>query len=354
MVDTMSHSHDGNRTGHAVAWRAALAERMAEERAHLSDAMFAHLRNVSTEGSNTLIARTLVTVIAKAIETGDPDAVTQWAQTVRVSHEDQTVVALVGAACDVTIDLAQRVEHVDLSALLVFLEILRSHAREALLEGKLPSRAETTHRAVIDSVLALLKARDEATCSHSQATGYWCRRLCEGLGLGAALTERIVRAGMLHDIGKIGTPDRILLKPGPLEPDEWTLMQQHAVYGFEILSEIPALQPYAHIIRAHHERFDGTGYPDALRGTEIPFEARVVAVADAFHAMVSDRPYRAARSYGEAMSVLSQGRGSQWDAEVVDVMIRIAAAERNRSAEAGLAAMTEPMTPSVRTARQVI
>jgi putative nucleotidyltransferase with HDIG domain len=337
----MSDIYDGSGAGHAGAWRAELAERMCEDRARLADSMIARL-GARTPGATPLMARTLVNVIAKAIETSDADAVTQWAQAVRVSHQDHAIVDLVNAVCETAVAYGQRSPHADLSSLLVFLEILRERTRSALVEGRLPSRAETMHRVVIESVLALLKARDEATCIHSQATGYWCRRLAEEMKLGAATTDQIVRAGMLHDIGKIATPDRILFKTGGLDDEEWAVMRQHPIYGAEILSEIPALAPYAPIVRAHHENFDGTGYPDGLRGTEIPFEARVVAVADAFHAMVSDRPYRAARSYGEAMAILTQGRGTQWDAEITDVMVRIAAAERSRSADAGLAAITEP------------
>ncbi len=98
-------------------------------------------------------------------------------------------------------------------------------------------------------------------------------------------------------------------------------MRQHAAFGGEILAQIPSLAQYAPIVRAHHERVDGSGYPDGFAGDLIPFEARVVAVADAFHAMVSDRPYRRAFSYGAAITLLGQGRGTQWDAEVVDAMV---------------------------------
>lgn len=346
----MSDTHDGSRTGHDIAWRAELAERMCEDRARLAEAMIKRLA-ARTPGATSFMARTLVTVIARAIETSDPDAVTQWAQTVRVSHQDNAIVDLVNAVCECAVVFAQRLEHADMSALLVFLEILRERTRSALIDGKLPSRTDSMHRAVIESVLTLLKARDEATCAHSHATGYWCRRLAEAMELGTAVSDRIIRAGMLHDIGKIGTPDKILQKAGALDEDEWAQMRQHPVFGAEVLSEIPALAPYAPIVRAHHERFDGTGYPDGLRGMEIPFEARVVAVADAFHAMVSDRPYRAALSYGEAMTILGDGRGTQWDAEVVDVMVRVAAAERNRSADAGLAGITETFGFSESTAQ---
>ena len=126
---------------------------------------------------------------------------------------------------------------------------------------------------VIEGVLAMLSARDEATCAHSHATGAWCRRMCEAMELPAAQTDIIVKAGMLHDIGKIATPDAILFKPGPLTSDEWTIMQQHAEFGADILAALPALAPYAPIVRAHHERWDGSGYPYGLKGEADPLRS---------------------------------------------------------------------------------
>ncbi len=182
---------------------------------------------------------------------------------------------------------------------------------------------------MIDTVLTMLKARDEATCAHSHATGAWCRRLAQAMGLSAGTTDIVVKAGVLHDIGKIGTPDAILFKAGPLDAGEWAIMQKHAEFGADILAELPALAAYAPIVRAHHERWDGKGYPNRLAGEEIPFEARVVAVADAFHAMISNRPYRPAIAQREAMEILRAGRGTQWDPEVVDAMLTVLEAPRN-------------------------
>ncbi len=116
-------------------------------------------------------------------------------------------------------------------------------------------------------------------------------------------------------------------------------MKRHAEAGAEILSEIPALAPYAPIVATHHEWFDGRGYPHGLRGDDISLESRVVSVADSFHAMTTDRPYRRALSYGEAIAALVDGRGRQWDKEVADVMIALAAEDRNSSADANLSAL---------------
>jgi HD-GYP domain-containing protein (c-di-GMP phosphodiesterase class II) len=185
-------------------------------------------------------------------------------------------------------------------------------------------------------MLVLLRARDEATCTHSRVTGVWCRRIVDALGLDSVIAERTVIGGILHDIGKIATPDAVLFKPGPLDDEEWAIMREHALHGADVLAEIPALAGYAPIVRAHHERTDGRGYPYGLGGDEIPLEARIVAVADAFHAMTSSRPYRAALSVGEAVEVLRSGRGQQWDASLVDVMTAIALELRAQASDADL------------------
>ncbi|BDE07323.1 hypothetical protein WPS_25990 [Vulcanimicrobium alpinum] len=191
----------------------------------------------------------------------------------------------------------------------------------------------------VDALLATLDACDEATCAHSLATDAWARQIAKRLTLPDDLVERIATAGLLHDIGKIATPPSILLKPGPLDDAEWAVMREHAAAGAAMVAAIPALAAYAPIVRSHHERIDGNGYPDGLAGDAILFEARVVAVADAFHSMVSDRPYRRARLAGEAMEILRAGRGSQWDALVVDVMIDVVATRRTRAVDAELTSM---------------
>jgi putative nucleotidyltransferase with HDIG domain len=171
------------------------------------------------------------------------------------------------------------------------------------------------------ALLAVLAERDSGTCCHSKATAEWARRLTLALDCEPDRAEFIALCALLHDIGKIVTPDSVLLKPAPLTSDEWDLMRAHSAAGERILEQIPPLRACAVIVRAHHERFDGTGYPDRLAGAAIPFEARVVAVADAFHAMISDRPYRRALPPRQALALLQEGRGSQWDPDVVDAML---------------------------------
>lgn len=324
--------------------RVSLARRFGDDRIAIAEDIVARVGN---DRVTALLLRTLIVTIAKSIETADPDVVLHWGRMARGAHSPHVVLEMISIACDVAAEYAERLCD-DLSTVLVFLEVVQEHAREALLISEPVLSPDEMHRPVIDSVLAMLRARDEATCTHSRATGLWCRRLANGLGLTNTVTDRVVKAGVLHDIGKIATPDAILLKAGPLDADEWALMKQHSAFGGEILAQIPSLAQYAAIVRAHHERVDGNGYPDGFAGEVIPFEARVVAVADAFHAMVSDRPYRRALSYGAAITVLGQGRGTQWDAEVVDAMVSVAASARSRSADADLAPMNEygPIAPA--------
>ena len=330
--------------------RVSLARHLGDDRVAIAENI---VERVGSDRVTALLLRTLVVTVAKSLESADMDVVLHWGRMARGAHSPHVVLEMISIACDVAAEYAERLCD-DLSTVLVFLELVQEHAREALLISEPVLSPDEMHRPVIESVLAMLRARDEATCTHSRATGLWCRRLANGLGLTTSVTDRIVKAGVLHDIGKIATPDAILLKAGPLEADEWALMKQHASFGGEILAQIPSLAQYAPIVRAHHERVDGSGYPDGFTGEVIPFEARVVAVADAFHAMVSDRPYRRALSYGAAITVLGQGRGTQWDGEVVDAMVSVAASARNRSADADLASVSEygpaaPSAPSVQT-----
>ncbi len=309
--------------------RAALARRLIETRVDVADAILQRIGPRSSAQASALIVRSLVSALGQSLEAAGPDPVIAWARMARAAYALPVIHDLVSTGCDVAAAEGEKLD-LDFSALLVFLEIVKANVAEAfpLAPGPRFQNPERATNGVIEGVLAMLKARDEATCAHSQATGAWCRRLSEAMGLSATTTDVIVKAGVLHDIGKIATPDAILFKNGALTDGEWAVMQKHAEYGADILAELPALAPFAPIVRAHHERWDGQGYPCGLKGEQIPFEARVVAVADAFHAMISNRPYRPAIAQREAMEILREGRGTQWDAEVVDAMIAMLDAPR--------------------------
>jgi HD-GYP domain-containing protein (c-di-GMP phosphodiesterase class II) len=327
--------------------RLAFARALHANRSMLADAVGERLTHEPGRGA-ALIVRTLITTMAKAVETADPQVIVHWAHMARGAHCRSDVSEAIAAVCNAAIELSRQQD--DAGMLLCLIEIIKVKAQEALtLRSGDPVAKED--RTTIEAVLAMLRARDEATCVHSRATGMWCRRLAETLGLSGSMTDRIVLAGVLHDVGKIATPDEILLKTGPLDAEEWAIMRQHAVFGADILADIPSLAQYAPIVRSHHERIDGTGYPDGLVGEAILFEARVIAVADAFHAMISDRPYRAALSFGTALAALREGSGTQWDPEIVAAMVTTAATARNRSADAGIAPAAASVPRSVSAAR---
>ncbi len=140
-------------------------------------------------------------------------------------------------------------------------------------------------------------------------------------GLGEADFEALEYGAFLHDIGKIGVRDAVLLKPGPLEGDEWTHMRIHPVVGDTIAAQIDMLGPMRPAIRNHHERWDGTGYPDRMSGPQIPLAARIVCITDAFDAMITDRPYKRALPLDECYRLLQKGAGKQFDPDLVALFV---------------------------------
>ncbi len=175
---------------------------------------------------------------------------------------------------------------------------------------------------VIFALAAAVEAKDPFTEAHTQRVAESARRIGARLGLVSSDLDSLYRGGIIHDIGKIGVPDSILLKPGPLDAEELTQMHLHPLIGENIVAPLRSGIDLLPIIRNHHERFDGTGYPDRLAGASIPRLARIVAVCDAFDALVTDRPYRRRMSVSDALNTLTTGAGRQWDPEVVDALIK--------------------------------
>lgn len=175
-----------------------------------------------------------------------------------------------------------------------------------------------------DVLLEVLSERDSELRSHLSTVSGLAERIAERLGLGAHEIKLISLAAKLHDVGKTAIPDEILNKPGPLDQDEWEFMRTHTVIGERIILAAPSLAPSAGLVRSSHERFDGTGYPDALDGGAIPLGASIIAVCDAFDAMVSQRPYRAAMSRADAVAELRRCAGTQFDPHVVEAFCAVA------------------------------
>jgi len=175
---------------------------------------------------------------------------------------------------------------------------------------------------MLESMADTVDLRDPYTGGHSQRVAVNTAAILNSLGLQGPEAEIVVLAARLHDIGKIGVPDYVLNKPGRLTPEEEAIMQTHPTQGADLLKRYPDFARGAEIIRHHHENWDGTGYPHRIKRTDIPFGSRVIAVADSYDAMTSDRPYRAAMTQAKATSILKDGRGKQWDPDIVDAFLR--------------------------------
>lgn len=175
----------------------------------------------------------------------------------------------------------------------------------------------------IDELLLRLSTQDSLTAEHSRSVGMWCWRVSKRLDLTRSESYVVTRSGLLHDIGKTLTPIEILTAPRKLSDEEWDVMRRHAAEGEQIVRQSSELHPFAPAVRSHHERFDGRGYPDNLERGSIPFSARVVAVADAFNAMIARRPYRAPLPPTVAIEELKRNSGTQFDPAVVEAMIDV-------------------------------
>jgi putative two-component system response regulator len=181
-----------------------------------------------------------------------------------------------------------------------------------------------TYEAHLDTIHRLALAaeyKDEQTAAHIERVSHYCALLARGLGFPPQEVEILFHASPMHDVGKIGIPDRILLKPGKLIPEEWSLMQQHTIMGAHILagSASELLQAGEVIALSHHEKWDGSGYPNGLSGEAIPLYGRICAVADVFDALLSKRVYKEAFPEARVYEILRQGRGSHFDPQILDV-----------------------------------
>jgi len=193
------------------------------------------------------------------------------------------------------------------------------------LERASRSRDELRERLLAPTLASALanaiEARDSYLHGHCERLASLAVRIAEDLRLAADEIESVRLGAVLHDIGKIGIPDRVLLKPGPLDADERAIVEQHPVIGDRLLEPLDLLAPARPIVRHHHERWDGNGYPDQLAGEDIPLQARIVAVADSVEVMTSRQLYRRPRTPDETIEELRNGAGAQWDAQIVELVL---------------------------------
>lgn len=216
----------------------------------------------------------------------------------------------------------------DGAVLVQFAQLLTAAIENAELTAGLEARKQELQRATRETFDRLARAaslRDEDTAEHTARVGRLARQIALRLGFAMPEAETIGRAAELHDLGKIGVPDAILRKPGPLTPEERRIMEMHAGLGAALLEgcEDPVLQCATSIAYCHHERWDGRGYPRKLKGADIPIEGRIVAVADAFDAMSQNRPYRQAMPMNHVRAIFAEGRGAQWDPQATDALLDI-------------------------------
>ena len=179
-----------------------------------------------------------------------------------------------------------------------------------------------------ETIFCLARAaeyRDPETGAHIIRMAHYSKLIARELGLSQAQQDLLLEAAPMHDIGKVGTPDMILLKPGKLTEEEFSVMKQHAVIGYEVLnaSSSPLLKTAAEIAHTHHEKFDGSGYPRGLKGSDIPLFGRIVAVADVFDALTSERPYKKAWSVEDAAQLLREGSGKHFDPDCVEAFFKV-------------------------------
>lgn len=202
-------------------------------------------------------------------------------------------------------------------------QAIANHTAVALERIKLVSDRSEMYDRTLSALVAALDARDRETEGHSKRVVAYTLALAERMGVPAEQRQEIARGAMLHDIGKIGVPDSILHKTGSLGEGEWAIVRKHPEWGKQILDGIHFLEGPAQLVLTHHERWDGSGYPQGLKGEQIPLGSRIFAVVDAFDAMTSYRPYRNPESYQKARAEIREGRDTQFDPDVVDAFLQV-------------------------------
>lgn len=207
------------------------------------------------------------------------------------------------------------------------MDLLLKSDRDLIEPRSAPAVAQQVRK--LNRLARSLEARTPGSAGHARRVAFYSAATAQQLGLSAEQVERVRRAAALHDIGKVRTPVAIVNKPGPLNSAEFAVVQRHAAVGAWMVSGLGD-QELAAIVRGHHERFDGRGYPDGLAGEAIPFGARIVAVADTYDALASTRPYRVAKGQAETLALLDAEAGTQFDPDVVSAFREFRSQQRRR------------------------
>ena len=200
--------------------------------------------------------------------------------------------------------------------------IIGDRIGSAILAGQQETALQVTFQQTVDVLLATLNEKDQYTAGHSERVADLARLIAKGMGCDEHVQDLVFQGARLHDIGKLAIDNAELNKAGPLTDDEYERMKKHTLTGAELLKSMPCFQALIPAVIGHHERLDGTGYPFGLKGDEIPLLARIVAVADAYDAMTSDRTYRKAMAPPDAISELDRCRNRHYDGRCVDALKR--------------------------------
>ncbi|MBI3324492.1 MAG: HD domain-containing protein [Candidatus Omnitrophica bacterium] len=216
----------------------------------------------------------------------------------------------------------------------VLLSNIGSQVAVAIENYRLNLDVEHTYLETVMALALAVEAKEPYTAGHSKRVAFYAVKIAEAMSLDEETRKLVRHAGLLHDVGKIGIKDDILLKAGPLSPDEFRIMQQHSVIGEAIIKPLHSLSRVAEIVRCHHERYDGKGYPSGLQGEAIPFAARILVVADSYDAMMTDRPYRKRLSPEAVIDELKKCSGTQFDPAIVAVFLTLLNEKEQRLAHA--------------------
>jgi putative two-component system response regulator len=207
---------------------------------------------------------------------------------------------------------------------------LREQSRQL---AQILNRMMVTYQATVRALEATLDVRDQSAPGHCRRVAKLAVELARQMGLSRDDTAALEHGARLHDIGKLGVPDTVLMKPGPLTGEEWQIMQKHPEIGCQIVGHIDFLENALPIIRHHHERYDGSGYPSGLRGDEIPLLARIFGVVDTFDALTHSRPYNQVRSAEQALAIICAERGRLFDPAVVDAFAALIESQAGNNKE---------------------
>jgi putative nucleotidyltransferase with HDIG domain len=293
---------------------------LESERAEIAAALAENVPAAERTLLVELIADAFVDAYASGCRDGTHEELIRWVDRMCDAHADSPViVSFFGSACDVLDGyLAPRGFSVAHRAPLRALErpIRKVLAKPRRSSRPIQEQLDETD-AAINAMLVRLDAADPLTAEHSRAVAVWCSRIARRLTLSAQDITFVSRCGMIHDIGKVTTPKEILHAPRKLTDEEWVLMRSHTTAGEKIVLEASSLAQFAPIVRSHHERLDGKGYPDGLGAEQIPLHTRIVTVADCFNAMIGRRPYRAPMAPASALEQLDANVGKQFDADIV-------------------------------------